>query len=143
MPEVTKRKKPRRSPRSNGKRATPGDKVLGQRLRARRLELRISQAELGKTLGVSFQQIQKYEKGINRIGAARLTEVAAALDTNIDYFLGDLGKNETAQKSEIAEFMSTKDGVDMAKAMISMPFAKVRRHIITLCRTIGSVYSEK
>ena len=64
---------------NNKRGTTPTDQLLGQRIRARRLEQHISQSELGDKLGVSFQQVQKYEKGVNRVGSARLMEIAAAL----------------------------------------------------------------
>jgi predicted transcriptional regulator len=58
------------------------DIELGKRIRLRRVEQKISQAELGKKLGVSFQQVQKYEKGVDRVGAARLQQIAATLEGN-------------------------------------------------------------
>ena len=59
------------------------DIELGKRIRLRRVEQKISQAELGDKLGVSFQQVQKYEKGVNRVGAARLQQIATALDVPV------------------------------------------------------------
>src|ERR1700758_5254680 len=70
--------------------ATPFDTLIGTRLRARRLEMHISQSELGDKLGISFQQIQKYEKGVNRIGAGRLQQIATVLETDVAFFVGDL-----------------------------------------------------
>ncbi|MGX1336661.1 transcriptional regulator with XRE-family HTH domain [Bradyrhizobium japonicum] len=62
------------------------DIELGKRIRLRRVEMKISQAELGEKLGVSFQQVQKYEKGVNRVGAARLQQIATALDVPVTFF---------------------------------------------------------
>ena len=62
------------------------DIELGKRIRLRRVEQKISQAELGEQLGVSFQQVQKYEKGVNRVGAARLQQIATALDVPVTFF---------------------------------------------------------
>ena len=62
------------------------DIELGKRIRLRRVEQKISQAELGDKLGVSFQQVQKYEKGVNRVGAARLQQIATALDVPVTFF---------------------------------------------------------
>src|SRR5205814_10439088 len=62
------------------------DIELGKRIRLRRVEQKISQAELGEKLGVSFQQVQKYEKGVNRVGAARLQQIAYALDVPVTFF---------------------------------------------------------
>lgn len=62
------------------------DIELGKRIRLRRVEMKVSQAELGEKLGVSFQQVQKYEKGVNRVGAARLQQIATALDVPVTFF---------------------------------------------------------
>jgi transcriptional regulator with XRE-family HTH domain len=59
------------------------DEFIGKRMRERRLELNISQAELGRDLGVSFQQIQKYEKGVNRVSAGRLFDICKALNVSL------------------------------------------------------------
>ena len=64
------------------------DIELGKRIRLRRVEQKISQAELGDKLGVSFQQVQKYEKGVNRIGAGRLQRISEALEVPISFFFG-------------------------------------------------------
>src|ERR1700739_2028825 len=69
-------------PRGAGK----PDIELGKRIRLRRVEQHISQAVLGEQLGVSFQQVQKYEKGVNRVGASRLQQIATALDVPVTYF---------------------------------------------------------
>ncbi len=70
--------------------ATRVDTWVGMRLRSRRLELDMSQEELGDILGITFQQVQKYEKGTNRIAASRLFDLAAALETPIEYFFDGL-----------------------------------------------------
>src|SRR6201986_2744433 len=68
------------------------DIELGKRIRLRRVEQKISQAELGEQLGVSFQQVQKYEKGVNRVGAARLQQIATALDVPVTFFYDGASK---------------------------------------------------
>lgn len=92
-------KKPNKSPRSVG----ASDREFGERIRARRVEVGMSQDELGKTLGVSFQQIQKYEKGVNRVSATRLGQIAKALDIGTDYFLHVASKEETSFVSMITD----------------------------------------
>src|SRR5260370_7994166 len=72
------------------------DIELGKRIRLRRVEQHISQADLGDKLGVSFQQVQKYEKGVNRVGAARLQQIATALDVPLTFFYDGDGKAPTA-----------------------------------------------
>src|SRR5665811_2010428 len=86
-------KKTTRAIISNGKKKSDNarssgkyDVELGKRIRLRRVELKISQSELADQLGVSFQQVQKYEKGVNRVGASRLQQVATALDVPVTFF---------------------------------------------------------
>jgi transcriptional regulator with XRE-family HTH domain len=62
---------------------------MGKRIRLRRVEIGMSQSDLGDELGVSFQQVQKYEKGVNRVGANRLHQIANALKTDVNFFYGD------------------------------------------------------
>src|SRR5712664_3445103 len=81
-----------RNPRTAGK----AEETMGKRIRLRRVEQKMSQAELGAKLGVSFQQVQKYEKGTNRVGAARLEQIAAALDANVTFFFN--GGQDTKQR---------------------------------------------
>src|SRR5258708_26338245 len=73
------------------------DIELGKRIRLRRVEQKISQAELGDKLGVSFQQVQKYEKGVNRVGAARLQSIATALDVPVTFFYDGDGKSREVE----------------------------------------------
>jgi transcriptional regulator with XRE-family HTH domain len=114
---------------------TPGqltDRLLGQRVRARRMELKISQTELGARCGgVTFQQIQKYEKGINRIGSTRLMQIAQALDCGVDVFLGKSANGP----SRFSDFLATKDGVDIMNAMLKLQQPQ-RRVVIELARKL-------
>lgn len=119
------------------------DRTIGLRLRARRLEQHVSQDELAQKLGVSFQQVQKYEKGVNRIGSSRLVEIARVLEVDTGYFLGDLngtGKG-SATVSRFAEFMATKDGLDINEAMIKLnePY---RRAMIDMARSLVRAYGD-
>ncbi|WP_338822092.1 helix-turn-helix transcriptional regulator [Bradyrhizobium septentrionale] len=113
------------------------DKIIGNRLRQRRLELHISQSELADKLGVSFQQVQKYEKGVNRIGAGRLQQIANILETDMAYFMGDVGDGKRATVSKLASFMATKDGVDIYEAMLKLDQPH-RKAVIALARTLGN-----
>jgi DNA-binding XRE family transcriptional regulator len=88
VPAMVKSAAVKFKPRSAGK----PDIELGKRIRLRRVEQHISQAELGDKLGVSFQQVQKYEKGVNRVGAARLQQIATALDVPVTFFDDGDGK---------------------------------------------------
>lgn len=123
---------------TNKRSADERDVRIGQRLRTRRMELKISQQELGNVLGVSFQQIQKYEKGVNRLGAARLVQLAEALDTNTEYFIGELEKGR-GHESAFGEFLATREGVAIVEAMITIDEERVRRLIIDIARTLGDI----
>ena len=74
--------------KSKAKSTTSHDVEVGQRIRARRMAKGMSQTELGNLLGVTFQQVQKYEKGVNRVGAGRLVRVAESLDVSVSFFFG-------------------------------------------------------
>ena len=116
------------------------DQTIGKRLRARRLEQAVSQGSLATQLGVSFQQVQKYEKGVNRIGSARLVEIARVLQVDTAYFLTDLkGSNGKTTDSRFLDFMATKDGVEINDAMMKLGDAH-RRGVIDLARTLVRAY---
>ena len=83
----------RSGPRSAGQ----AEVEMGNRIRLRRVEQKMSQDELGRALGVSFQQVQKYEKGVNRVGAHRMEEIAKALDVPITFFFGGNGKQHEVE----------------------------------------------
>ncbi|KRR21547.1 hypothetical protein CQ14_06960 [Bradyrhizobium lablabi] len=104
-------------------------------MRARRMEMKMSQAELGDKLGVSFQQVQKYEKGVNRVGASRLQQIAHLLDTDMSHFIDDIGSGKSRQPSKITAFLATKDGLDVVEAMMRLPSEHIRG-IVALARTL-------
>ncbi|KRQ99314.1 helix-turn-helix domain-containing protein [Bradyrhizobium valentinum] len=120
----------------NVRSATPTDKIIGERIRTRRLEKHISQSELGDMLGVSFQQVQKYEKGVNRVGSSRLMELAKALDIEVSYFL-DERKRPPAERP-VAAFMATREGIQMAEAMLAINNHEVRQGLIDLARKLAA-----
>lgn len=97
--------------------AGAGDKTLGTRIRARRIEAQMSQAELGNRLGVSFQQVQKYEKGTNRVSAVRLAEIATALGESLDYFTGE----QSPQTSHLTSLLT-----DNVSQRLLRAFAKIK-----------------
>lgn len=94
--------------------ASPNDKLMGQRIRARRIELKISQDELGEALGISFQQIQKYEKGVNRVSATRMMQIAKVLQTTPEALMG-AGSTEAANPHALS-MLATRDGAYLAQA---------------------------
>jgi transcriptional regulator with XRE-family HTH domain len=89
--------------RKNQRAAGVNDQELGNRIRARRIEANMSQMELGQALGVSFQQVQKYEKGVNRVSVTRLQEIAKTLHEGLDYFMGADKAGPTTQLTALLQ----------------------------------------
>jgi len=104
----------------------------------------MSQERLGELLGLTFQQIQKYEKGVNRIGAGRLFEIARILGVSIEYFyesaLSSLGGNRGFSDSEpsapVMEFVSSGEGLQLSLAFMRIKDAKVRKRVLDLVRSL-------
>jgi transcriptional regulator with XRE-family HTH domain len=118
----------------------PIDKHVGSRVRLRRLMLHLNQTDLASRLGVSYQQLQKYEMGANRMGASRLQQISRILQVPVAFFFeGAPGpaQSRTRKKGRplpdyVAEFLSTSDGVALAKAFTRMRNIKLRRRIVRL-----------
>jgi transcriptional regulator with XRE-family HTH domain len=118
------------------RRVTEADELLGQRIRIRRMERHLSQEKLGRLLGVTFQQVQKYELGINRVSGVRLKHIADALETDIADLTAGIGHGKTHAPSPVAEFMLTKDGLAIAQAMLQLD-ARDRRVVIQVARGLS------
>lgn len=108
--------------------ANAGDVAIGLRVRQRRIEQKLSQAELGDHLGVSFQQVQKYEKGVNRVAAGRLVQIATALECEVGFFLPAETKRPKSE-SVLDQFLTTKDGLMIAQAFNRIASVDVRHTI--------------
>lgn len=127
------------------KSADPVDRYVGARIRMRRLMLKMSQARLGDVLGLTFQQVQKYEKGSNRIGASRLQHVASILQVPVAFFFdgapGGRGNHimmpGVATPESVIEFLASTDGVNLVRAFTRIDNAKLRRRIVNLVEQIG------
>jgi transcriptional regulator with XRE-family HTH domain len=113
---------------------------IGQRLRARRMQLRLSQADLAERVGLNFRQVQKYERGINRISASALYELARALGVAVDYFYADL-PNPAAALSMTHQFAPTSDGVELADIAIALPLTS-RRGLVSIVRDVARIANE-
>ena len=122
--------------KSEPRRAGDKDKAIGERIRTQRMAIGMSQEELGSRLRVSFQQIQKYEKGANRISAVRLSEVADALDTNAVTILDGVDGDSKSKSTPISRFMSTKVGVELIEAMLAIKDPSVRQAIVNLAKSL-------
>src|SRR6266700_2936090 len=122
----------------------PTDKHVGARVRMRRMMLGMSQEKLGDALGLTFQQVQKYEKGANRIGASRLQHIAQILQVSVSFFFeggpaaeGLRGASEGASSSYVSDFLATRDGLGLAKAFMTIKNKKLRRCIVALVEEIA------
>src|SRR5260370_27053158 len=112
---------------------SPIDLHVGSRVRMRRLMLKMSQEKLGDALGITFQQIQKYEKGANRIGASRLQHISEVLQVPVAFFFegapnlleARTPKNATASPDTFMDLMSTSEGLALAEAFMKIPSMKV------------------
>jgi transcriptional regulator with XRE-family HTH domain len=127
----------------------PIDKHVGSRVRMRRMLLGLSQEKLGEALGVTFQQVQKYEKGMNRIGASRLQDIAKILDAPPSFFFEGAptqaaaaapqgGFSEGQSATFVVDFLSTVEGLQLNKAFAAIKDPKVRRRIVDLVVAIAA-----
>ena len=123
----------------------PIDIHVGSRVRLRRQLLKMSQEKLGDELGVTFQQIQKYERGANRVGASRLYRLSRALDVPVQFFFEGLvdetpiaGVAEGDQTPIVYDFIQSSDGVTLAESFSRIKDGKVRRRVLELVRTLAS-----
>jgi transcriptional regulator with XRE-family HTH domain len=122
----------------------PTDRHVGDCVRMRRKMLKMSQTKLGEAVGVTFQQLQKYEKGTNRVSASRLQQIAQALQVPVSFFFEDPlrpGAETSPRQGKVAdyvsEFLTSTDGLALAKAFTRIKDAQVRRAIVKLVEEIA------
>ena len=125
----------------------PTDKHVGSRVRMRRMMLGMSQEKLGDSLGLTFQQVQKYEKGTNRIGASRLQQISQILQVPVSFFFEGApsaqthgrhdGMNEAPSPAYVSDFLATSDGLALTKAFMRIDDSKLRRRIVDLVEQIA------
>jgi transcriptional regulator with XRE-family HTH domain len=121
----------------------PVDVHVGSRVRMQRMLIGMSQEKLGEALGLTFQQVQKYEKGANRIGASRLYEIGAVLGVPIEYFFEGLengslqGGEESGRVGVDLSLLSTAEGIQLNSAFFSISDPKLRRRLLELIRVLG------
>src|SRR5580658_7922528 len=124
----------------------PIDKHVGSRVRMRRMMLSMSQEKLGDALGLTFQQVQKYEKGTNRIGASRLQQISSILQVPISFFfegapdvpgIRPAAGKEAPSPSYVSDFLATSDGLALTKAFMRIVDAKLKRRIVDLVEEIA------
>ena len=124
----------------------PTDKHVGARVRMRRMMLGMSQEKLGDALDLTFQQVQKYEKGANRIGASRLQQISQILQVPVSFFFDGApsapglphdGFSAAPSPAYVSDFLATSDGLALTKAFMGIKDAKLRRRIVDLVQQIA------
>ena len=127
------------------KKPNPIDVHVGSRVRLRRTMQGVSQEKLGEALGVTFQQVQKYEKGTNRIGASRMQQIAEVLKVPVAFFFEDApagvapsaGMAEPTATNYVVDFLSTPDGIQLNRAFVRITNPALRRRVIEMVRTLA------
>ncbi len=129
------------------KQVNPIDIQVGNRVRIRRMLIGMSQERLGDLLGLTFQQVQKYEKGVNRIGAGRLFEVSRILNVPVDFFYEGVnaipaGASE-AESAPVMEFVSSGEGLQLSLAFMKIRDTKVRKRVLDLVKSLAEDEEQK
>ncbi|NEJ69219.1 helix-turn-helix domain-containing protein [Rhizobium phaseoli] len=130
----------------NKKKPNPIDIHVGSRIRLRRTMLGMSQEKLGESLGITFQQIQKYEKGTNRVGASRLQNISNILNVPVSFFFEDapgensgaVGGMETSSSNYVVDFLSSSEGLQLNRAFVKISDPKVRRKVVELVKALAA-----
>jgi len=120
----------------------PVDRHVGLRIRMRRKELGISQERLAESIGLTFQQVQKYERAANRVSASKLWEMSRALSTSIGYFYDGLGEGveppgSNLPREAMQDFLMTPEGIELAAVFPKVPRGRLRRKILDLIRAMA------
>lgn len=123
----------------------PVDKYVGSRIRMRRIMLGMSQEKLGESLGLTFQQVQKYEKGTNRVGASRLQQISEILQVPVSFLfeggpggtINANGLSEAPSPTYVSDFLATSEGLALTRAFTRINDSKLRRSIVDLVEQIA------
>ena len=122
----------------------PVDKYVGSRVRMRRIMLGMSQEKLGEALGLTFQQIQKYEKGTNRVGASRIQQISEILQVPVSFLFegGPSGKTDGlgdgGSPTYVSDFLATSEGLALTRAFTKIADTKLRRSTVDLVEQIAT-----
>ncbi|GJL91157.1 MAG: transcriptional regulator [Hyphococcus sp.] len=124
----------------------PIDVHVGSRIKLRRMILGLSQESLGKALGLTFQQIQKYEKGVNRIGASRIFEMSQLLEVPVQFFYDDLGDSgwggasgfaESGERDDVLDLVNSAEGVQLCRYFAAIKDSEVKKRVLDLVKSIA------
>ena len=127
----------------NEKAPNPVDLYVGGRIRMRRRTLGVSQEKLAEDLGLTFQQVQKYERGANRVSASKLYEIARSLSTPVAFFFEGLNDpttsapGEAPQDNAVHDFLMTNEGLELASIFPKVKRTRVRRRLLELVRAMA------
>ncbi|TNE58784.1 MAG: XRE family transcriptional regulator [Alphaproteobacteria bacterium] len=134
----------------------PVDIHVGQRVKIRRKSLKLTQAELGEVLGLTFQQVQKYERGANRISASKLFLIAHTLDVPVAFFFegldGNLEANALKEESKaydgqttegVLRFAGSMEGLELNSAFAAITHSETRKYLVSLFEAIAENHSRK
>jgi len=130
----------------SAKAPNPVDRYVGSRVRMRRIMLGMSQEKLGEALDLTFQQVQKYEKGTNRIGASRLQQISDILQVPVSFLFeggptanpGVEGSSAAPSPAYVSDFLATSEGLALTRAFTRIRDAKLRRSIVDMVEQIAA-----
>jgi transcriptional regulator with XRE-family HTH domain len=131
---------PAQTPSRNAKQTTTADHSIGTRIAELRIAKGISQATLGQAIGVSFQQVQKYERGLNRVGAARLQSIAALLNVPVSAFLPDQVGFARADETSLS-FLQAPEALELVQAFSSITDDQVRRDVLSIVKSAARLHA--
>jgi transcriptional regulator with XRE-family HTH domain len=115
------------------------DRHIGNRIKQRRLALKMSQEKLGDALGITFQQVQKYERGTNRVGAGRLQHIAMVLGVHAAYFFEGLpepGKHTTSGTHDLGAVLSLPDGVRLLELFLGIDDESIQQKVVDVVESV-------
>ncbi len=135
--------KPSQEPGRDARGPKPVDLHVGGRVRMRRKNLGLSQSDLGQALGLTFQQVQKYERGTNRVSASKLYETAQALHVPLSYFFegcsseAEAGAQDPGDEESVHGLLMTTEGVELARLFPRIHSSHLRQSVLDLVRALG------
>lgn len=116
----------------------PVDVHVGKRIRHRRWMVGMTQQQLAERVGIKFQQIQKYETGMNRVSASRLWDISEALDVPVSFFFEGMVDGEDVDRPGAGDFLSDKEAMELVRSYYAIP-ENQRRRLFELARSLGDV----
>lgn len=116
----------------------PVDAHVGKRIRHRRWLMGMTQQQLAEKVGIKFQQIQKYETGMNRVSASRLWDIADTLGVNIAFFFDGIAEESAPKAAQASDILADKEALDLVRSYYAIPEAQ-RRRLFDLARVLSDV----